>query len=220
MGLKRPIPVRVCLGAAGFSRTLVGFKVPDEPDVVVEREFQPDPRGIEASSGTSSSDRGRGFQPDPRGIEARSACQPSICRAPFQPDPRGIEGGAPCCGRLFPSGFRRALVGLKLVCDDVRRGGLACYRWTLVGLKLREGDASRVALEFQPDRRGIEAPVGRGSIRRRRRYRRTLVGLKLSPPGETPLGLGGYRRTLVGLKHPALDVAHREVGVTDGPSWG
>ena len=189
-----------------------------------DREFQTDPRGVEAtltpqliwlitrfrrtlvglklwmlSMGYS---RSRGFQTDPRGVEARAGRDQRIRRwSAFQTDPRGVEASRERLRSGEPRGFRRTLVGLKRSTGSTRRGWRGRFRRTLVGLKRPQRDDGGLRVVFQTDPRGVEARYRRWvSVTPSPSFRRTLVGLKPLPTIVSIIAVDGFRRTLVGLK--------------------
>ena len=71
--------------------------------------------GLKRPSSRGRSIRTRRFQTDPRGVEALGMMHPYIQNHVFQTDPRGVEAGVQTENIGVINGFRRTLVGLKLV---------------------------------------------------------------------------------------------------------
>ena len=85
------------------------------------------------------------FQTYPRGVEADEYDRPRISDGEFQTYPRGVEALDEMATRVGSDlGFRRTLVGLKLLqhLDPLRQP--AGFRRTLVGLKARRSGAGGV----------------------------------------------------------------------------
>jgi len=77
-----------------FRRTLVGLKPSADGLAPETREFQTNPRGVEALVCLNGDRAVIEFQTNPRGVEATALTPARIALSQFQTNPRGVEATA------------------------------------------------------------------------------------------------------------------------------